>query len=37
MSSIIFWDSNGKDTQILWGIVIDIKHGAKYSNHWDLK
>jgi len=26
-----------KRTQISWGIVIDIKHGGKYSKHWDLK
>jgi len=24
-------------TQILWGIVIDIKYCGKYSKHWDLK
>ena len=26
-----------ENTQISWGIVIDIKHCGKYSNRWDLK
>jgi len=37
MSRNIFCDFNGKHMQISWGIVIDIKHGGKYGNHWDLK
>jgi hypothetical protein len=37
MSRNIFCDFNGKHMQILWGIVIDIKHSGKYSNQWDLK
>jgi len=35
MSRNIFCDFNGKHMQILREIVIDIKHGGKYSNHWD--
>jgi len=30
-------DYYGKHTQILWGIVIVIKHDGKYTNQWDLK
>jgi hypothetical protein len=37
MSRIILRDSYGKQTQMLWEFVFDIKGGGKYSNHWDLK
>ena len=30
-------DCNGKQTQMLWVFVFDIKHGGKCSNHRDLK
>jgi len=37
VSRIILCDYNGKQTQMLWEFVSDIKCGGKYSNHWDLK
>ena len=30
-------DSNGKHTQILWEIIIEIKDDGKYNNNRDLK
>jgi len=37
MPRIILCDSNGKQTQMLWEFVFDIKRGSQYSNHWDFK
>ena len=37
MWRIILCDSNGKETQMLWEFVFDIKRGGRYRNHWDLK
>ena len=34
---ILLCDSNGKQTQMLWQFVFDIKHGGKFSNHWELE
>jgi len=37
MSRIILCDCNGKQTQMLWEFVFDIKRGGRYRNHWNLK
>jgi hypothetical protein len=37
ISGFILCDCNGKQTETLWEIVVDIMFGGKYRNHWDLK